>query len=96
MFSRFKPFGKVPPTVLAPGLPEHAQKAELYESAAIAMRAHHSRNVLRRRVLSDDPQMAAVPIGCREGVLVSPVGRVRVTDRGVRGLFKLTAVPIAR
>lgn len=96
MISRFKPFGKVPPTTLAPGLPEHAQKGELYESAAVAMRTYRSRNVLRRRALSDDPEMAAVPIGCREGVLVSPVGRVRVTDQGVQGLFRLTAVPIAR
>lgn len=95
MLSRYKPFGKVPPTVLDSRLAESANKGELYESAAVAMRHYGAKSVLRRRVLSDDPEMAAVPIGCREGVLVSPVGRVRVTDQGVRGLFKLTAVPIA-
>lgn len=95
MLSRFKPFGKVPPTVLDPSLTENVHKGELYESAAVAMRQYGSKSVLRRRVLSDDPEMAAVPIGCREGVLVAAAGPIIVTDQGVRGLFKLTAVPIA-
>lgn len=76
-------------SILAPGVPAATHKRELLVSAVIALRATGSRQVVRRRVLPDDPALAATPIGYRDCVAVAVIGAAEIVDGCARGLFRL-------
>lgn len=88
----------VPSSFLAPGVPVATHKRELLVSATLALRASGARQLIRERLLPDDPTLAATPIGHRDCVAVAAIGAVEIIDGAVRGLFRLRpcALPIAR
>lgn len=83
---------------LAPDVPLAVHKSELLVSAVLALRETGARHVIRRRLLPDDPVLAATPIGHVDCVAVSVIGTAEIVDGCARGLFRLRpcALPAAR
>jgi hypothetical protein len=77
---------------------EAVHKNELLVSAVLALRHSGARQVIRPRLLPDDPTLAATPIGHRDCVAVAVIGTAEIVDGFARGLFRLRpcALPVAR